>query len=450
MAVKNGLDWNQILDHIRLEVREDDFEHWLSPIQLKSVQSQLVTLSVPNTYYKDYLDNHYLGMFQDAIENSVGEGYRVRIVADDYTSAQQPLNGYEARHKREDSYEPYTIQYPLNKRYKFDSFVVGLNNKLAHAAAEAVAQSPAESYNPLFIHGGTGLGKTHVMQAIGHYVQENNDHMRVAFVPAEQFIHEFIESIKRNDQQGFKAKFRNVDVLLIDDIHFLAGREATQEEFFHTFNALHNAHKQIVISSDRPPKDIPTLESRLRSRFEWGLIVDISPPDLETRIAILRKKCEQENITLPDDVCHFIASKIKFSVRELESALVTIMAYLSSYREAVIDVDVVSKLLGDLYHSEFRNISIDKIQKKVAEHFRIKTADILGSNRSRMYAHPRHVAMYLCKQLTNHSFPEIGTFFGKKDHTTVMHACKQMEKKMSGDEEIKITVERLASLLQHA
>ncbi len=444
MAVKVSLNWDEVMDHLRTEVNDEDFEHWLSPLRLKACQPGLVTLSVPNTYYKDYLDNHYRDLLGEMVQRALGDDHRIRIVSEDF-----PVRTGRAERPapRNDSYE---WEYPLNKRYTFDTFVVGPNNTLAHAAAKAVAASPADAYNPLFIYGGTGLGKTHVMQAIGHYVLDHHHNMRVAFVPAEQFIHEFIESIKRNDQQGFKAKFRNVDVLLIDDVHFLAGREATQEEFFHTFNALHNAHKQIVISSDRPPKDIPTLESRLRSRFEWGLIVDISAPDLETRIAILRKKCEQEGLALPDDVINFIANKIKLSVRELESALVTILCYMSSYKGATLDVDVVAKLLGDLYHNDHRNISIDKIQKKVADHFRIKTADILGANRSRMYVVPRQVAMYLCKQLTSHSYPEIGTFFGKKDHTTVMHACKKVEQMMGENDEFKHAVERLDTALRSA
>ncbi|MBE7558509.1 chromosomal replication initiator protein DnaA [bacterium] len=444
MAVKLSLDWDEVLDQLRLEVNDEDFEHWLSPLRLRSCQPGLVTLSVPNTYYKDYLDNHYRELVGEIVQRHLGEDHRIRIVAEDFPSR---THRAERAAPRNDAYE---WEYPLNKRYTFDTFVVGPNNTLAHAAAKAVAASPAEAYNPLFIYGGTGLGKTHVMQAIGHYVLDHHRGMRVAFLPAEQFIHEFIESIKKNDQQGFKAKFRNVDVLLIDDVHFLAGREATQEEFFHTFNALHNAHKQIVISSDRPPKDIPTLESRLRSRFEWGLIVDISAPDLETRIAILRKKCEQEGLSLPDDVINFIANRIKLSVRELESALVTILCYMSSYKGAALDVEVVSKLLGDLYHNEHRNISIDKIQKKVAEHFRVKTADILGANRSRMYVVPRQVAMYLCKQLTRHSYPEIGTFFGKKDHTTVMHACRKVEQMMADNDELRHAIERLAGALRSA
>ena len=447
MAV-NDVMWQKVLEQLRVEVDEEDYEHWLSPLALKSNQSGILTLSVPNTYYKDYLDNHYRDVLSTVVDRTLGDSHRIRIVADDF-----PANGRTGTMRRSSppvSSEPYEWEYPLNKRYTFDSFVVGPNNKLAHAAAKAIAAAPAEAYNPLFVYGGTGLGKTHVMQAIGHHVQAHNPGMRVAFVPAEQFIHEFIESIKRNDQQGFKAKFRNIDVLLIDDIHFLAGREATQEEFFHTFNVLHNAHKQLVISSDRPPKDIPTLEARLRSRFEWGLIVDIGPPDLETRIAILHKKCEQEGIRLPDDVVNFIANKIKFSVRELESALVTILCYLSSYKDAVLDIDVVAKLLGDLYHSDHRNISIEKIQKKVADHYRIKTADILGTNRSRMYVVPRQIAMYLCKQLTNHSYPEIGTFFGKKDHTTVMHACKRVEQMIAESAELKHAIDRLAGALQEA
>jgi len=337
----------------------------------------------------------------------------------------------------------------LNPKYTFDTFVIGAGNRFAHAASLAVAEAPAKAYNPLFIYGGVGLGKTHLMHAIGHYVIEHNPGAKVVYLSSEKFTNEFINSIRDNKADHFREKYRNVDILLIDDIQFLAGKESTQEEFFHTFNALHEDMKQIIISSDRPPKEIPTLEDRLRSRFEWGLITDITPPDLETRIAILKKKARAEGLDMPNEVMLYIANQIDTNIRELEGALIRVVAY-SSLINQDINVDLAAEALKDIIpSSKPRSITIKDIQTIVGEHYHLKLEDFIAKKRTKSIAFPRQIAMYLSRELTDYSLPKIGEEFGGRDHTTVIHAHEKISKLLQSDvdlqQEIKEITEQLKS-----
>ncbi|MEA3560591.1 MAG: chromosomal replication initiator protein DnaA, partial [Candidatus Omnitrophota bacterium] len=323
----------------------------------------------------------------------------------------------------------------LNQKYSFDSFVVGSGNRFAHAASLAVAQSPARAYNPLFIYGSVGLGKTHLLQAIAGWTAKKEQGMRVCYISSERFTNQLITAIQNRTTLKFRQKYRTVDVLLIDDIHFIAGKESTQEEFFHTFNTLYDAHKQIVLSSDRPPKEIPGLEERLVSRFEWGLITDIQPPDLETRIAILKKKLERERVAVPDDVIFFIASKIKSNIRELEGALIRVVAY-ASLVGGKLNIELTQEVLKDSLNEEVKKITIELIQKKVAEYFDVRISDMRAKKRSRVVVYPRQIAMYLVRELTEHSLPEIGEFFGGRDHTTILYAYNKIKMDLKDNQKL--------------
>jgi chromosomal replication initiator protein len=332
----------------------------------------------------------------------------------------------------------------LNPKYTFDSFVIGNSNRFAHAASLAVAEAPAKAYNPLFIYGGVGLGKTHLMHAIGHYILQNNQKSKVVYVSSEKFTNELINSIKDDKNVDFRNKYRNIDVLLIDDIQFIAGKERTQEEFFHTFNALHESNKQIILSSDRPPKEIPTLEDRLRSRFEWGLIADIQAPDFETRMAILKKKADVENLNIPNEVMVYIATKIKSNIRELEGALIRIVAF-SSLTNKDVSVELAAEALKDIISSkQSKQVTIDLIQDVVANYFNLKVDDLKSSRRTRNVAFPRQIAMYLSRKLTDMSLPKIGEEFGGRDHTTVIHAYEKISTNLKVDESLQNAVNDLA------
>jgi chromosomal replication initiator protein len=349
--------------------------------------------------------------------------------------------------KREEDQHDFP-QNILNPKYLFDTFVIGSGNRFAHAASLAVAEAPAKAYNPLFIYGGVGLGKTHLMHAIGHYVLEHKPNAKVVYLSSEKFTNEFINSIRDNKAVEFRNKYRNVDVLLIDDIQFLAGKESTQEEFFHTFNTLHEESKQIVISSDRPPREIPTLEDRLRSRFEWGLITDITPPDLETRIAILRKKAKAEGLDIPNEVMLYIANQIDTNIRELEGALIRVVAY-SSLINKDINADLASEALRDIIpSSKPKVITILEIQRTVGEHFSVKLEDFKAKKRTKSVAFPRQIAMYLSRELTDYSLPKIGEEFGGRDHTTVIHAHEKISKLMQTDLQLQKQMKELNELLR--
>ena len=331
----------------------------------------------------------------------------------------------------------------LNLKYTFETFVVGASNQFAHAASMRVAEKPAEAYNPLFLYGGVGLGKTHLLNAIGNFVGERGD-VRIAYVTTEQFTNEVINSIRYDKMMELRKRYRHIDMLLIDDIQFLAGKERTQEEFFHTFNTLYEAQKQIVLSSDRIPKDMPDIEERLRSRMEWGLIADMKPPDVETRIAILRKKSEDESLTLPDDVVQFLAENMKSNVRELEGALIRLGAY-SSLTGQGISLELAKTVLQDVIGEKKKIIAMDDIEEIVAARYHIRITDLKSRRRSKTLVHPRQIAMYLCRELTDSSFPEIGRQFGGKDHTTIIHGCRQIAKALEADTDLRATIESLKS-----
>lgn len=433
--------WQEATRRLRDEITEEDFETWFDSVQLVRLDGRAALLRVPSEYRGDVIRELYgekvCGALRQVTGREVALHFEITSDAHDLPNETSSSRSENASQSSDDG-----VGCPLNFRYTFDTFIVGESNRLTHAAALSVAKAPGRTYNPLFVHGGVGLGKTHMIQAVGHYILAYHPGVRVAYIPAETFVGEFIESIQENRRSRFQRKYRNVDVLLIDDIHFLAGKESTQEEFFHTFNALHNQQKQIVLTSDRPPRDIPTLEDRLRSRFEWGLITDIQYPELETRTAILRKKCEMEGIELPEEVTLYIAERVRSSIRELEGALIKVAAS-AQWTNMTPTVEMAAQVLGRLSIQGKQDMSIERIQKKVADHFRVKTSDILGEDRSRSVTFPRQIAMYLSRELTRHSYPEIGAFFGGKDHTTVLHAYRRIETEITRDEDFRRFMERL-------
>jgi chromosomal replication initiator protein len=438
--------WDRVLGKIETRVNAHSFKTWFRPTRLVSEDDASLRIRVPNSWFAEWLQTNYLPVIQDVLREIERPGLSVEFVHD---------RGVEAAraHSRGGSMrpDPAAVQASdvlpgwLNPRYTFDKFVVSSCNQFAHAAAVAVAEQPSRAYNPLYVYGGVGLGKTHLMQAIGNRLAHRGG-ARMKYLSTEQFMNELINSIRFERTIEFKDKYRNVDVLLIDDIQFLAGKERTQEEFFHTFNALYDAQKQIVITSDCPPRAIPTLEDRLRSRSEWGLIADIQPPDLETKIAILRKKAEADGAVLPDDVALFIATNSKSNIRELEGSLIRVVAYASmSGRE--LTLDLAKDTLKDLLVAESPAITVESIQKLVANHFNLKVTELKSKNNSQQIAFPRQVAMYLCKRMTESSLPEIGRRFGGKHHSTVIHAIQKIEQKRSNEKEFDRLVDSFVQLL---
>ncbi|HNV32491.1 MAG TPA: chromosomal replication initiator protein DnaA [Nitrospira sp.] len=445
--------WNDALVYIQEKVPKQVFETWFTPVVLDRIEDTTAYLAVPNKFFGEWLGEHYRDLLAEAVSVAQGGGHLdVSFVvnhkqAPSSSPAQQESGpadtagrGFVAsRSKR-------GVQ--LNPKYTFKSFVVGAGNQFAHAACMAVAEQPAKAYNPLFLYGGVGLGKTHLLNAIGNYLAERSD-LRIAYLTTEQFTNEVINSIRYDKMIDLRKRYRNVDMLMIDDIQFLAGKERTQEEFFHTFNTLYEAHKQIVLSSDRFPKDMPDIEERLRSRFEWGLIADLQPPDVETRIAILRKKSEDERIALPEDVIHFLATTMKNNIRELEGSLVRVGAY-SSLTGQTITLDMAKNVLRDLIGDKKKIVSIEDIQEAVGSKYHLKIADLKSRRRSKTLVHPRQIAMYLCRELTDASFPEIGRQFGGKDHTTIIHACRQITKAKEADSTLHTTLEGLKEQILRA
>ncbi|GAW30215.1 chromosomal replication initiator protein DnaA [Carboxydocella sp. ULO1] len=436
--------WNEVLAIIAKEVSKPSFETWLKSTTPIDLRNNIALIGVPNVFARDWLESRYSDLINETISFLLGYPVQVRFVV--VNERTENIEEPESPVKK----LPDELQIPqLNPKYTFDTFVVGNSNRFAHAAALAVAEAPAKAYNPLFIYGGVGLGKTHLMHAIGHYILEHNPGTMVMYVSSEKFTNELINAIKDDNTEEFRNRYRSIDILLIDDIQFLAGKERTQEEFFHTFNALHGANKQIIISSDRPPKEIPTLEDRLRSRFEWGLITDIQPPDLETRIAILRKKAQMENLNVSDEVMQFIATKIQSNIRELEGALNRVIAY-ATMKSGEITIELASEALKDLLpESRPRQISIELIQQIVADYFNLKVEEFKAKKRTRTVAYPRQIAMYLSRELTDASLPKIGEEFGGRDHTTVLHACEKIANDINTDAEVKGIVQELISRLQN-
>ncbi|OLB98669.1 MAG: chromosomal replication initiation protein DnaA [Nitrospirae bacterium 13_1_40CM_62_7] len=434
--------WTQTLAFIQGKVPKQVFDTWFMPVRLQGIEDSTARVEVPNKFFGEWLGQHYGNLLAEALAAVRGEGeVSVAFVTSQKAQGHEgppqapPIRGPQPRRERR--------LVNLNPKYTFTSFVVGASNQFAHAASMAVAEAPARAYNPLFIYGGVGLGKTHLMNAIGNHVADRFD-LRIAYVTTEQFTNEVINSIRYDKMIELRKRYRNIDMLLIDDIQFLAGKERTQEEFFHTFNSLYEARKQIVLSSDRFPKEMPDIEERLRSRFECGLIADLQPPDVETRIAILRKKSEDEGIGLPEDVIQFLAVNMKSNIRELEGSLVRLGAY-SSLTGQAITLDMAKNVLRDIIGEKKKIIAMDDIEEAVAERFHVKIADMKSRRRSKTLVHPRQIAMYLCRELTDASFPEIGRHFGGKDHTTIIHACKQIAKAKATDGALNSTLESLKS-----
>jgi chromosomal replication initiator protein len=432
--------WEQICRTLKQRVGETAFEAWLKPIRprIDEPGHQLV-LEVPNDFFKEWVVQHYDLIIRELLKNSksdLGLGYEVNSTLD------RELKNTKISDRKFPVKEKIAEGAFLNPKYTFENFVVGPSNRFTNAACLSIAESPAKAYNPLFIYGKVGLGKTHLMQAICHRILERNPQSKFYYTPSEKFTNELIGAIQHKSTHAFREKFRNVDVLLIDDIHFIANKEATQEEFFHTFNALYDSHKQIIISSDRPPKEIAKLEERLVSRFGWGLVADIQPPDLETRIAILKKKVENETVQVPDDVLFFIGETIKTNIRELEGALVRVIAY-SLLEDKKITLEMAKNTLKDLLRETSRQISVEDIQKAVASYYKIETKELKATKRIKNLVLSRQIAMYICRELTNLSLPEIGQFFGGKDHTTVLYSFKKIKEDISRDSQLKQAVERI-------
>jgi chromosomal replication initiator protein len=426
-------------------INKQSLETWLHPAHLLSVEEGVVQIGVPNRFFKEWIEEHYAKDLREAME-AILSG-KLELVVSAVEGPAGSFSPERPEKKKNSRPAPTRLNEPsshLNPKYTFDSFVVGSSNQFARAASLRVAEEPSKAYNPLFIYGGFGLGKTHLLHAIGNRAVERNPPLRVCYLSSEKFMNELINSIRYDSAVEFRNRYRSVDLLLVDDIQFIAGKERTQEEFFHTFNALHEAHKQIVISGDSLPKEIPTLEERLRSRFEWGLIADIQPPDLETKTAILRKKAEAEGIVLPDDVSLFVANKVSSSIRELEGCLVRIVAY-SSLTGRKIDLELTQEILKDLVDKDERLISISDIQQAVADYYSLKVSDLKSKNRNKAVVVPRQVAMYLARSLTSSSLPEIGKMFGGKDHTTVIHACNKVKNKMNQERTFRKEIENLTN-----
>jgi len=416
--------WDQVLGRVETKVNRHSFYTWFKPTAFVAERENAIRVRVPNILFRDWLTKHYAAVIEEALTEVQRPGVRVEFVTEDVIAAAVPETPVsEPEPEIEETSDDLGI---LSPRYSFDTFIVGSSNQFAHAACRAVAEAPSRSYNPLFIYGGVGLGKTHLMHAIGHYVVTHLKNLKLTYISSERFMNEMINAVRYDRILDFRERYRSVDVLLVDDVQFLAGKEGTQTEFFHTFNALYDSQKQIVISSDCPPHEIPQLEERLRSRFEWGLIADIQPPDLETKTAILKRKAETEGVPLPDNVAIYIAGKIKSNIRELEGSLIRLIAYASlTGRE--ITLPLAQDVLRNVLQNDDRAVTIDIVQKAVADHYSLKVAELKSKNNSKSVAMPRQVAMYLCKTLTNASLPEIGKSFGGKHHSTVIHSIRKVE-----------------------
>ena len=435
--------WDSILERVSAEVNAQSFQTWFKPTRLVSCEGGHLVIEGPNAFFVDWLAEHHLRKLEKAARETLGEPVSIDFVSPANPPRVSPPAASAARSVLVN--EPVVVpeNAQLNARYVFDEFVVGSSNRFAHAAALAVADNPARAYNPLFIYGGAGLGKTHLIQAIGHRIIEKHPKMRISYVSAEGFMNDLILAIRSGITHEFKDRYRNIDILLIDDVHFLAGKESTQEEFFFTFNALHNANKQIVVTSDRPPKEIPTLQERLTSRFEWGLIADIQPPDTETRIAILRKKVEKEHIQIPDDVIQLIAENAKSNIRELEGSLIKLLA-CSSLASREITVDMARDVLADMVKgSAPKKIAAQAIQKAVAQHFDIPSDSLRAKTRIARVVIARQVGMYLCRELTDLSLVDIGKRFGGRDHSTVLHAIAKVKRELDRDASLRRKVQAL-------
>src|SRR5216683_1608669 len=434
--VLDGL-WARLLEALSGQLAPAVFDSWLRPCRLLAVEGDHLRIGAPNPFARDWLMQHHLQALQSAAEKCLGGHPQVSIVVDNAaaTALDQPAATTRAT-------SPAGAAERLNPRYTFDTFVVGSSNQFAQAASQAVAELPSRAYNPLFIYGGVGLGKTHLLHAVGHQTVKLFAGLAVVYLSSERFTNELINAIRFDRTAEFRARYRTIDLLLIDDIQFISGKERTQEEFFHTFNDLYESRKQIILSSDCPPKDIPEIEERLRSRFEWGLIADIQPPDFETRVAILKKKAAVERVRLDDDVAYLIAGRVKSNIRELEGSLTRMIAFCAlTGRE--MGVDLAQEVLADLWGEDEKIITIEQIQRKVGDYFGLKLSDLKAKSRTKAVAFPRQVAMYIARQLTHASLAEIGRAFGGKDHTTVLHAVDKIQALLQEDPKLKKTIDGL-------
>jgi chromosomal replication initiator protein len=427
--------WDRMLTELERRLPASALDSWLRPCRLAALDGDDLRIAAPNKYTRDWLMQNHLGALETAAREIFGGNPRVSIVIDSALPASHPAHSAPAL-------DPQSLPSGLSTRYTFDSFVVGNSNQFAQAACQAVAELPSKAYNPLFIYGGVGLGKTHLLHAVGHQIARLYPSLRLLYLSTERFTNELINAIRYDRTAEFRAKYRTIDLLLIDDIQFISGKERTQEEFFHTFNDLYEARHQIVLSSDSPPKEIPEIEERLRSRFEWGLIADIQPPDFETRVAILKKKAAIERILLPDDVAYLIASRIKANIREIEGSLTRMIAFCSlSGRD--MNTDLAQEVLADLWSEEEKVITIEQIQRKAADFFGVKLSDMRAKGRTKAIAFPRQIAMYLARQLTHASLAEVGRAFGGKDHTTVLHAVEKIQNLLNEDPKFKKTIDSI-------
>jgi chromosomal replication initiator protein len=429
--------WQGVLAHLRERLGNQNFETWIKPIRVRETSDDEICLEVPNKFFRDWLVEHFLGSIHESLAVLARRSMKISL------SINQRLqsNGVAEKKVEREPPRPPRVNNLIPK-YNFENFVVGASNQFAHAASLAVANQPGEHYNPLFIYGGVGLGKTHLINAIGHRIVEKRPALKVLYLSSESFMNELIASLRRDKMDEFKTRFRNIDALILDDVQFIAGKERTQEEFFHTFNSLYESHKQIIITSDKFPKEIPELEDRLRNRFEWGLIADIQPPDMETRVAILQKKAEVEGVTLPHEVAIFLATHIDSNVRELEGSLTRLGAF-ASLTKAIISIDLAKEVLQNTLKGNSREVTVESIQKTICDYYNIKLGDLKAKRRTKNIAVPRQVGMYLARKYTSTSFPAIGSKFGGRDHSTVIHATKTIERKLKEDPQMQRTIEKL-------
>lgn len=444
--------WQQASENLSKVLSERDFNTWIKPLCYSHSEGENVFLTVPTSFFKEWLEEHYYQMLVGALSVTSGSSCSIEFIVSDAVTETESFQPEELIIKAHPESEQIrgisqeNVFTPLNAKYTFDLFVSGTGNQFAHAAAMAVANNPADTYNPLFIYGGVGLGKSHLLNAIGHTIKNTSQNMNVCYCSAEKFTYEMINSLQHKKMDQFRARFRNLDVLLIDDIQFISRKVATQEELFHTFNSLYDAHKQIVITSDKFPREIPELEERLRSRFEWGLIADIQPPDLETKIAILKKKSEINRIRLPEDVMYFLASSDTRNIRELEGMLIRLGAY-SSLQNIPITLDMAKESLKDIMGDRRKEVTVEMIQKTVADHFNLKLSDMKSNKRLKNLVLARQLAIWLCRDMTKASYPDIGTKFGGKDHSTVIYAAKKMDQSIKEDPKIAKIIEEIRHIL---
>jgi chromosomal replication initiator protein len=437
--------WDEALSVIRSRISRQSFEAWFRPLTLGAVENHRINVMLPNRFFKEWFEEHYLGLLRSALEDLMFTKVQVNLLLPEKETVspgparEEPTERRAPRRARDGAAQ-------LNPKYTFDTFVVGSSNQFANAASLAVAEQLSKAYNPLFIYGGVGLGKTHLLHAIGHLALQRDPRIKVSYVSSEKFTNDLINAIRFDSTVEFRNRYRSLDLLLIDDIQFIAGKERTQEEFFHTFNDLYDSSKQIVISSDSLPREIPTLEERLRSRFEWGLIADIQTPDLETKAAILRKKAQAQGVRLPDEVSLFIAKHVKSNIRELEGSLVRLAAH-ASFTSREVSLELAQEVLKELMAEQERIPTISGIQKVVAEFFGVRVDDLRSRGRNKSIVLPRQVAMYLCREIVKASLPDIGEGFGGKDHSTVIHSCEKVKRKMAGEDAFRRQVDELSTRL---